>query len=34
MRIVGYTNSNYVGDLEDKKLITRYYFFLNRRIVT
>lgn len=34
MRIVGYPDSSYTRDLENKKLITRYYFFLNGEIVT
>lgn len=34
LEVVGYTNSNYVGDLEDKKSITKYYFFTNETIVT
>lgn len=32
--VVGYVDSNYVKNLEEKKSITRYWFFLGRVIVT
>lgn len=28
LEMVGYTNSNYTGNLKDKKSIIEYYFFL------
>ena len=31
--MVKYTNNSYVGDIDNKKSITRYYFFLGRDIV-
>lgn len=34
MGIVGYANNSYAGDPEDKKSITRYCFFLSKKIVT
>lgn len=34
LRIVKYANSNYAGNLEDKKSIIGYYFFLGGAIVT
>lgn len=33
LKIVVYANSSYVGNLEDGKLITRYYFFFGRAII-
>ena len=32
--IVGYANSSYAGDLDDRKWITGYYFFLGGGIIT
>lgn len=32
--VVGYADSSYAGDLEDRKLISRYYFLLIRAIIT
>ena len=32
--IVGYTNNSYDSDVEDKKSITRYCFFLEGAIIT
>ena len=32
--IVGYVDSSYAGNIEDKKSITGYYFFLGRGIIT
>ena len=32
--VVGYADSSYAGDLEDRKSITEYYFFLSGAIVT
>ena len=34
LEVIGYTDSSYAGNLEDKKLITRYCFFFGRAIVT
>lgn len=34
IKIVGYTDSSYIGDSKDKKSITRYCFFLGGGIVT
>lgn len=34
MGVIGYAHSSYVGDIENKKLITRYYFFFGGGIVT
>lgn len=31
--LIGYANSNFVGDPEDRKLVMGYYFFLNRAVV-
>lgn len=32
--VMGYTNSNYTGDLEDRKSITQYCLFIGGAIVT
>lgn len=32
--LIKYVNSNYAGNLEDYKLVIRYYFFINRAIVS
>lgn len=34
IKIIGYANNSYIRDLEDKKLITKYSFFLGKKIVT
>lgn len=34
MRIVGYADSSYTRDSEDRKLIIRYCFFFGRGIIT
>lgn len=34
LEVVGYADSNYTGDLEDKKSIMGYYFFLRGAITT
>ena len=34
MGVVGYADSSYAGDIEDRKSITEYYFFLNRGVIT
>ena len=31
---MGYTNSSYADDIEDRKSITRYYFFLGGGVIT
>ena len=33
-RVVGYADSSYVGDIDDRKSITEYCFFLGRAIIT
>ncbi len=32
--LIGFTNSNFVGDLEDQKSVMGYYFFLNEVVVS
>lgn len=32
--LIGYGDSNFAGDLKDKKLVMGYCFFLNRRVVS
>lgn len=34
LRVVGYTDSSYTDDLEDRKLVTGYCFFLSGIIIT
>lgn len=33
MKIIGYTDSSYARDSKNKKLIIKYYFFLDKRII-
>lgn len=32
--LIRYANSNFIGDLKDRKSLMRYYFFLNRVIIS
>lgn len=32
--LIGYSNSNFTKDPEDRKLVMRYYFFLNRVVIS
>lgn len=32
--LIGYTDGNFVGDPKDQKFVIRYYFFLNKTVVS
>lgn len=34
LRIIEYINNSYINNLEDKKLIIKYYFFFSKTIIT
>ena len=34
IRVVKYADSSYTSDIEDRKLITGYYFFFGRGVIT